>query len=78
VDYKAAGFEQRLAEACADGVDVYFDNTAGAISDAVMAASTWVRVSSFAALLGSQLGSGAQGPRVERHLLVKRARMQGS
>ena len=36
VDYKAPDFTERLAEACAGGVDVYFDNTAGAISDAVM------------------------------------------
>ena len=37
VDYKAADFTQQLAQACAGGVDVYYDNTAGQISDAVMA-----------------------------------------
>ncbi len=36
VDYKAAGWEEQLAAACAGGVDVYYDNTSGPISDAVM------------------------------------------
>ncbi|MEH6416975.1 NADP-dependent oxidoreductase [Pseudomonas sp. CGJS7] len=29
-------FEQRLAEACADGIDVYFENVGGAVFDAVV------------------------------------------
>jgi NADPH-dependent curcumin reductase len=36
VDYKAADFEEALAAASPDGIDVYFDNTSGVISDAVM------------------------------------------
>ena len=36
VDYKAGGLEAALDVACPDGVDVYFDNTAGPISDSVM------------------------------------------
>jgi NADPH-dependent curcumin reductase len=35
VDYKAPDFAQQLAAVCKGGVDVYFDNTAGPISDAV-------------------------------------------
>jgi hypothetical protein len=35
VDYKALDFAQQLAAARKSGVDVYFDNTAGPISDAV-------------------------------------------
>jgi NADPH-dependent curcumin reductase CurA len=36
IDYKAGDLEGQLAEACPGGVDVYFDNTAGAIADAVV------------------------------------------
>jgi NADPH-dependent curcumin reductase CurA len=36
VDYKSGDFDDRLTAACPAGVDVYFDNTAGAISDSVI------------------------------------------
>ncbi len=78
VDYKAADFAAQLAAACPNGVDVYFDNTAGSISDAVM-----THLNPFARVVICGTASVAswdpmpQGPRVERHLLVKRARMQG-
>jgi hypothetical protein len=36
VDYKAGDLEPVLDGACPDGVDVYFDNTAGPVSDSVM------------------------------------------
>ena len=37
IDYKAGKLAEALAAACPRGIDVYFDNTAGAISDAVLA-----------------------------------------
>lgn len=78
VDYKAPGFEAALAAACAAGVDVYFDNTAGPISDRVMchlAVGARVVVCGTAAI--DRWEPAPMGPRVERHLLVKRASMQG-
>jgi NADPH-dependent curcumin reductase CurA len=36
VDYKVDDFESGLDAACPEGVDVYFDNAAGSISDSVM------------------------------------------
>jgi NADPH-dependent curcumin reductase CurA len=78
VDYTANDFELVLDAACPGGVDVYFDNTAGPISDSVMR-----RINVGARLVICGTASIAnwepppQGPRVERHLLVKRARMQG-
>ena len=36
VDYKADDLEAALDIACPEGVDVYFDNTAGSISDSIM------------------------------------------
>jgi len=78
VDYKAADFDARLAAACTGGVDVYFDNTAGAISDAVMARlNVGARVVICGTASVASWNPPPAGPRVERHLLVKRARMQG-
>jgi NADPH-dependent curcumin reductase len=78
VDYKASDFEQRLADACAGGVDVYYDNTAGPVSDAVM---SHLKVGARVIVCGTASVSSwdppPRGPRVERQLLVNRARMQG-
>jgi NADPH-dependent curcumin reductase CurA len=78
VDYKSDDFTAQLAQACEGGVDVYYDNTAGAISDAVM---THLNVGARIVICGTasvaSWNPAPQGPRVERHLLVKRARMQG-
>ncbi len=78
VDYKAPDLQQALAAACPQGVDVYYDNTSGAISDAVLA-----RINKFARIIICGTASVASwdpwpsGPRAERHLLNKSARMQG-
>ncbi len=78
VDYKSEDVDAALSKACPDGVDVYFDNTAGPISDAVL---KQLRQGARVAICGTASISNwdpiPQGPRVERHLLVKRARMQG-
>ncbi len=78
IDYKADDLDSTLAAACPDGVDVYFDNTAGAISDAVMnhlAVGARVIVCGTASV--ESWDPPPYGPRTERHLLVKRASMQG-
>ena len=78
VDYKATGFEAALAAACPGGIDVYFDNTAGAISDAVLRhLNVGARVVVCGTASIASWDPVPLGPRVERHLLVKRARMQG-
>jgi NADPH-dependent curcumin reductase CurA len=78
IDYKAGNLDSALAAACPDGVDVYFDNTAGAISDAVM---KHLRIGARVVICGTASIANWEplppGPRVERHLLSKRARMQG-
>lgn len=78
IDYKTADLDAELARACASGIDVYYDNTSGVISDAVMrhlAIGARVVICGTAAL--QNWSPWPEGPRVERHLLVKRARMQG-
>ncbi|MCM8730405.1 NADP-dependent oxidoreductase [Hephaestia sp. GCM10023244] len=78
IDYKADDLATALAAACADGVDVYFDNVAGAISDTLypqLAIGARVVVCGTASI--ASWDPWPDGPRIERHLLVKRARMQG-
>jgi NADPH-dependent curcumin reductase CurA len=78
VDYKAPDLAATLDAACPDGVQVYFDNTAGAISDTVyprLAVGARVVICGTAAI--PTWDPWPTGPRVERHLLVKRARAQG-
>ena len=77
-DYKADDFESALDAACPEGVDVYFDNTAGSISDSIVRR---LKVGARVVICGTASIASweppPQGPRIERHLLVKRARMQG-
>jgi NADPH-dependent curcumin reductase CurA len=57
---------------------VYFDNTAGRISDAVLKRlNIGARIIICGTASISNWNPIPQGPRVERHLLVRRARMQG-
>jgi NADPH-dependent curcumin reductase CurA len=79
IDYKASpDLDASLNAACPAGVNVYFDNTSGAISDAVMrhlAVGARIVVCGTASI--ASWAPWPTGPRLERHLLVKRARMQG-
>jgi hypothetical protein len=78
IDYKAGGIDAALAASCQEGVDVYFDNTAGNISDEVL---KHLNVGARVVICGTASIANWEpvpmGPRVERHLLVKRARIQG-
>ncbi|OYY88758.1 MAG: NADP-dependent oxidoreductase [Sphingomonas sp. 28-66-16] len=78
IDYRADGLSDAIARACPDGIDIYFDNVAGSISDTVMrhlAQRARVVVCGTASV--SDWSDWPTGLRVERHLLVKRARMEG-
>jgi len=78
IDYKGGGLADALRQACPRGVDVYFDNTAGAISDTVL---TQLAVGARVVICGTASVANwdppPNGPRVERNILVKRARMAG-
>ncbi|MEM7222720.1 MAG: NADP-dependent oxidoreductase [Pseudomonadota bacterium] len=78
LDYKAEpDLPAALGRACPAGIDVYFDNVGGEISDAVMQhLNVGARVV-ICGTLGILDGETALGPRVNRQLLVKRARMEG-
>jgi len=79
LDYKAErDLGAALREICREGVHVYFDNTAGRVSDAVhphLAVGARIVVCGTASV--SSWDPWPEGPRIERHILVKRARMQG-
>jgi hypothetical protein len=78
IDYKAGNVADALAQACPNGVNVYFDNTAGAISDAVLSQlAIGARVVICGTASVASWDPPPQGPRVERHMLVKRATMSG-
>ncbi len=78
IDYKSEDVAKAVAAACPDGVDCYFDNTCGPISDAVMtrlAIGARITICGTAAI--TEWDPLPVGPRVHRQLLVARARMQG-
>lgn len=78
VDYRSDTFVEDLAAATPDGVDHYFDNTSGAITDAVLARfnpHSSMMVCGTAAY--SSWDPWPQGPRVERIVLTQRARIEG-
>jgi len=78
IDYKAGALGDALVRACPRGVDVYFDNTAGPISDAVLPQlAMGARVVICGTASVASWDPHPTGPRVERYLLVKRARMAG-
>jgi len=78
LDYSTDDLESGIDTACPEAVNVYFDNTAGPISDIAyrhLARGARVVVCGTASV--PSWTEWPTGPRVERHLLVRRARMQG-
>ncbi|MEO1491449.1 MAG: NADP-dependent oxidoreductase [Pseudomonadota bacterium] len=78
INYREEDVAEALKTAAPDGVDCYFDNTCGAISDAVMtnlALGARITICGTAAL--TDWDPIPVGPRVHRQLMVARARMQG-
>ena len=78
IDYKGEDVGKALGAACPDGVDVYFDNVGGPITDAVF---PHLNERSRVAICGqiSQYNAvdAPVGPRLLWHFIVKRIRAQG-
>jgi NADPH:quinone reductase len=67
-----------LARACHDGVDVYFDNVGGEISDAVFALiNENARIPLCGQISLYNVGQTHGGPRIQSQLLARTALMQG-
>ena len=78
INYKTGDVAASLAEACPDGVDVYFDNVGGEISDAVLRLiNHGARISICGQISMYNLEYPDEGPRVQPILLFNSARMQG-
>ena len=72
-DYSAV-----LRELCPDGIDVYFDNVGGAITDAVIPLlNVKARVAICGQISQYNLETPQMGPRLLWHLIVKRAKVEG-
>ncbi len=78
-DCQAAGdLDGKLEELCPDGIDVYFDNVGGAISDAVVRRiNARARISVCGQISQYNLAEPEVGPRWLGQLIVKQAKVQG-
>ena len=69
---------EAIGDACPDGVDIYFDNVGGAISDAVMA---HINLNARIVICGQislyNLEKPDVGPRIQPQILINRAMMKG-
>lgn len=79
INYKTAvDMKQALKDACPNGVDIYFDNVGGAVSDAVL---PFINQAARVVICGQislyNLDRPDVGPRPQPYLLVKSALMQG-
>ncbi|MGE0701905.1 MAG: zinc-binding dehydrogenase, partial [Hyphomicrobiaceae bacterium] len=78
VDYKAPGFEAALAAACPAGIDVYFDNVGGPVTDAVIPLlNFWARVPLCGSISAYNAEKPEMGPRLLWPMVGRRVRMQG-
>jgi NADPH-dependent curcumin reductase CurA len=78
-NYKtAADCHSKLKELCPDGIDVYFDNVGGTITDAVMRLiNDKARISVCGQISQYNLEKPEKGPRWLGQLIVKQAKVQG-
>jgi NADPH-dependent curcumin reductase CurA len=79
LNYKSAGdLRFALAKACPDGIDVYFDNVGGAVTDAVLGhINTGARIAVCGQVSQYNLSEPESGPRWLGQLMVKQAKVQG-
>ncbi len=78
INYKTEDVPTALKKACPNGVDIYFDNVGGEISDAAMTLiNHGARISICGQIALYNLEKPDIGPRVQSQLLTRSARMQG-
>jgi leukotriene B4 12-hydroxydehydrogenase/15-oxo-prostaglandin 13-reductase len=78
-NYKTTGnYGAKLKELCPNGIDVYFDNVGGTITDAVfMQINTFARLSICGQISQYNNAKPEMGPRLLGMLIVARAKAQG-
>ncbi|MEF3353072.1 NADP-dependent oxidoreductase [Paenibacillus sp. GYB006] len=79
INYKTTeNIKQDLEKACPDGVDVYFDNVGGSISDAVMSLlNDHARIPLCGAISSYNSTDGDVGPRIQSQLIKTRSLIKG-
>ncbi|MDP6351682.1 MAG: NADP-dependent oxidoreductase [Alphaproteobacteria bacterium] len=78
INYKTEDIGAAIAAACPSGIDVYFDNVGGAVTDAVLAnLADRARVAICGQISQYNLEGSELGPRNLRFLLVHQAKMEG-
>jgi NADPH-dependent curcumin reductase CurA len=79
LDYKATtDYPAAIKELCPGGVDVYFDNVGGPVTDAVLGnLNVRARIAICGQISHANDTQPSTGPRMWRHILVARARVQG-
>jgi len=79
INYRTSeNMSQAIAEACPNGVDVYFDNVGGEVSDAVMVnVNRFARVIVCGAISLYNATSMPMGPRIQPILIKNSVLMQG-
>jgi leukotriene B4 12-hydroxydehydrogenase/15-oxo-prostaglandin 13-reductase len=79
LDYKNTNdYAAAIKELCPGGVDVYFDNVGGPITDAVLAnLNVRARIAICGQISHANDTQPSTGPRMWRHILVARAKVQG-
>ncbi|MDP6272332.1 MAG: NADP-dependent oxidoreductase [Alphaproteobacteria bacterium] len=78
INYKTADLGAAIDTACPDGIDVYFDNVGGAITDAVFERmNMWGRVAVCGQISQYNLTQEDLGPRNLRFSLVNRINIRG-
>lgn len=79
INYKTTSdLKQDIREACPNGVDIYFDNVGGEISDAVLAQiNKYARIPVCGAISLYNATEVPMGPRIQPILLTKSATMRG-
>lgn len=77
VDYKEDDFTDKLAKAVPDGIDVYFENVGGSISDEVFNHLNRFSRIPVCGAISSYNSKEDNGPRVQQKLIKSQALMQG-
>lgn len=79
INYKTVeNLDQALQKACPNGVDVYFDNVGGTISDSVMnLLNTHARIALCGAISSYNSTDGDIGPRIQTKLIKTRSLIKG-